>query len=208
MFVRHVARGSACSKRVHSGITRAAIPQHLVVGTRLIGTFFLLRGVVPNESLVVYVWPVGHSHGICSATYTGHSNQRPADLGAGGLQPSKPIFGGEECYRRTIRHHTDIQTGQGPGHHGRVAHVFDRVAMPLLCVRVVVSVGMVLDRNSRHLFDGCAKLLHVARHHHGVVSGIESADRIVPGNVRGKGDEFVAFPGLDAAHSLKSIRHA
>ena len=67
---------------------------------------------------------------------------------------------------------------------------------------------MVLHRHHGHLLDRGPELIHVALNHHGVVSGIESADRKIEVCIGGKRDKFIALPGIDARHRFEAERHA
>ncbi len=136
-------------------------------------------------------------------------HQRPGDLRR---QPPpawrSPSSEARIVSRRAIGHHADVQAGQRPGHHRRIAHVLDGVAVALLGVGVVVGVDVVLDADRGHLLHSGAELLHVAGDHHGVVAGIEAAHRVVERYVGGQGDELVALPGLHVAHGLEAVGHA
>ncbi len=70
------------------------------------------------------------------------------------------------------------------------------------------GIIMVLNRDAGQLFHGSAEFLHMTHHHHGVIAGIKSADRIIKTHVRGQGDEFIALPGIDVRHGFKSVSHA
>ena len=153
--------------------------------------------------------PVSHAHRIRAAPDAGDLHQRSGDDRA---QPSSslrnPSSEAQDSGSRAVGHDADIQTGQRPGDHGGVAHVLDRVAVPLLRIGVVVSVDVVLDAHRRHLLDRGAKLFHVAGDHHGIVAGIEAAHRVIKRYVRSQGDKFVAFPGFHMAHGLETVRDA
>ncbi len=148
---------------------------------------------------------VGHAHRIRPAPDPGHAYERSGDFGAGSLEPFQAFFGGQDRRRSAVRHHTNIEPSERPRDHRRVAHILNAVTIAFLCVGVVVGVDMVLYRYLCHLLDGRAVFLHVTGDHHSVITGVEAADGVIPGNIRGQGDELVAFPGFNVAHRLEAI---
>ncbi len=131
-----------------------------------------------------------------------------ATLRARGFEFLQAFLRDEDRRRRAIGHHADVEAGQRPGHHRRVAHILDGDALALLRVRVVEGVDVVLHADVRHLLDGRAELLHVARDHHGVVARIKTSDGIVERHVGGQRDELISFPGLHVGHGLEAVGHA
>ncbi len=130
--------------------------------------------------------PVCHTHGICAAPDAGDFDQRAFDLGSGSFQFLQTFFGNQDCGRRAVRHDADIQPGQRPGDHRCIAHIFNRIAVALLGIGVVIGVDVILDADMWcHLLYGGAEFFHMAGDHHGVVPGIKTADGVIEGYVGG-----------------------
>ncbi len=148
-----------------------------------------------HELVVRLVRAIGHAHGVRAAPDALDQHARIA-FAAGFFQLRQPFFGAQDHRCRAVAHHADIQAGQRPGDHRRVAHILNRVAVAFLRVGIVIGVDVILHRDVRQLLDRRAELFHVARDHHRVVAGVKAADRIIEAHIRGQRDELVAFPGV------------
>ncbi len=118
------------------------------------------------------VRPVCHAHRIGPRTDASNLDRMVAHLG-------RDFFGSQETHCGAVRHGADVFHRQRCGHHRGLPHLFDREPFGFLRIGIVEGVRVVLDRDHRHLLDRRAEFMHVALDHHGVVSGIESADREV-----------------------------
>ncbi len=135
---------AAGAEGVDARVTEAFVPQLFVIGPGII-VHLVGEGVVAIKVLVGLVRPVGHTHGVCPAPDSGDLDQWSRNGCACLLQLGQAVFAAEDGAGCAIAHHADVQAGQRPGHHGRIAHVLDGVTIPFLSIRVVIGIDMVLD---------------------------------------------------------------
>ncbi len=206
-FVRLLASHASRAERVNARITKTLVPQFLIVCLGLFTADFVGKRVRFHEFVIVVVRTIRHTHRVRAAPDAGHLDARQT-FACRLFQFRETGFGAKNRRRRAIAHHANVETREGPRDHRRIPHVFDRQTLVLLRVWIVERIHVILDRHRRQLFDRRAELFHVARHHHRVIAGIKSADRIIETHIAGERDEFVALPRLDVRHRFESVRDA